>query len=261
VRRATEVHFGGTLPEGVTGTAHWFINTRWVSQWHRSHDLSQCHTQRRLFIHTRQVWHARFSLSWNCYLTTSPVTEPYHRWPRHSICSNIRSNVTSPPTQWQIYERHRLTKILRKTSLCLTNQALRHEGVRRSGCIDPQFLDLGTSWRWVVSFMPPAALSPGRVSPVPIGYEAGWALEPVWMLQRSENSWLYRDSNSDPSAVQSVASRHTGCAIPARKNTTYASLFPPPELHVQPIVTVLLPKHLLCKVVPVLMKAYGGVDV
>jgi hypothetical protein len=34
-----------------------------------------------------------------------------------------------------------------KLSLCLTNQALRHEDVWRSGCIDPHFLDLGTSWR------------------------------------------------------------------------------------------------------------------
>jgi hypothetical protein len=41
-----------------------------------------------------------------------------------------------------------------KLSLCLTNWALRHEGVWGSGCIDPHFLDLGTSWRWVVSFTP-----------------------------------------------------------------------------------------------------------
>jgi hypothetical protein len=34
-----------------------------------------------------------------------------------------------------------------KLSLCLTNQALRHDGVWGSGCIDPHFLDLGTSWR------------------------------------------------------------------------------------------------------------------
>jgi hypothetical protein len=37
-------------------------------------------------------------------------------------------------------------------SLCLNKQALHHEGVWGSGCIDPHFLDLGTSWRWVVSF-------------------------------------------------------------------------------------------------------------
>jgi hypothetical protein len=39
-------------------------------------------------------------------------------------------------------------------SLCLTNKALHHEGVWGSGCIDPGFLDLGTWWRWVVSFTP-----------------------------------------------------------------------------------------------------------
>jgi hypothetical protein len=31
---------------------------------------------------------------------------------------------------------------------------LRHEGVWGSGCIHPRFLDLATSWRWVVSFTP-----------------------------------------------------------------------------------------------------------
>jgi hypothetical protein len=31
-----------------------------------------------------------------------------------------------------------------KLSLCLTNLALRHEGVWGSQCIDPHFLDLGT---------------------------------------------------------------------------------------------------------------------
>jgi hypothetical protein len=34
-----------------------------------------------------------------------------------------------------------------KLSMCLINKALRHEDVWGSGCIDPRFLDLGTSWR------------------------------------------------------------------------------------------------------------------
>jgi hypothetical protein len=34
-----------------------------------------------------------------------------------------------------------------KLSVCLTNYALRHEGVWESECIDPYFLDLGTNWR------------------------------------------------------------------------------------------------------------------
>jgi hypothetical protein len=36
-----------------------------------------------------------------------------------------------------------------KLSLCFTNEALCHEGVWGSGCIDPHFLDLGTIWRWI----------------------------------------------------------------------------------------------------------------
>jgi hypothetical protein len=34
-----------------------------------------------------------------------------------------------------------------KLSLFLTNYAPRHEGIWRSGCIDPHFLDLSSSWR------------------------------------------------------------------------------------------------------------------
>jgi hypothetical protein len=57
----------------------------------------------------------------------------------------------------------------------------------------------------------PAALPPGKERPVPIGYEIGWTPEPVWTTWRRP----YRDSYSDPSAVQPVASRYTDCAVPA----------------------------------------------
>jgi hypothetical protein len=50
-----------------------------------------------------------------------------------------------------------------------------------------------------------AALLPGKKNPVPIGYEAGWASEPVWTTWRGEKSCLYRDVNSYPSAVQNVS--------------------------------------------------------
>jgi hypothetical protein len=36
--------------------------------------------------------------------------------------------------------------------VCLTTKALRHNGVWESGCVDPRILDLGISWRRVVSF-------------------------------------------------------------------------------------------------------------
>jgi hypothetical protein len=68
-----------------------------------------------------------------------------------------------------------------------------------------------------------AALSPGKEPPVPIGQEAGWAPEPVWTTWIGEKSFPYRDSNSDPSIVQPVASRCTDCAIPAPRLWTNRS--------------------------------------
>jgi hypothetical protein len=41
-----------------------------------------------------------------------------------------------------------------KLSLCLTNYALLHEDVWGNGCMDPRILDLGTSFRSVVSLTP-----------------------------------------------------------------------------------------------------------
>jgi hypothetical protein len=35
---------------------------------------------------------------------------------------------------------------------------------------------------------PGRALPPGKEPPVPIGQEAGWALEPVWMQRLEENT-------------------------------------------------------------------------
>jgi hypothetical protein len=64
-------------------------------------------------------------------------------------------------------------------------------------------------------FHAPAALPSWKEPPVPIGKEAGWAPEPVWATWRRENSGSYRDSKSDPSAVQPVASCYTDCALPA----------------------------------------------
>jgi hypothetical protein len=61
-----------------------------------------------------------------------------------------------------------------KLSLCLTNQALRHEGVWGSGCIDPHFFDLGTSWRWVVSFTPLPLYPRGKSPPPSTNWIGGW---------------------------------------------------------------------------------------
>jgi hypothetical protein len=66
----------------------------------------------------------------------------------------------------------------------------------------------------------PAALSPRKAPTAPIGNEVGCAPEPVWTTPKREDSCPYRDSNSDPSVVQPVASRYTDCAIPALATTT-----------------------------------------
>jgi hypothetical protein len=60
-----------------------------------------------------------------------------------------------------------------------------------------------------------AALPLEKEPPVPIGWEAGWATEPVWTLWRREHCWPYWDLNSDTSVFQPVASRYTDYAIPA----------------------------------------------
>jgi hypothetical protein len=56
-----------------------------------------------------------------------------------------------------------------KFFLRLTNKALRHENVwGGGGSIDPRFLDLDTSWKWVVNSTPRPLYPRGR-APVPIG--------------------------------------------------------------------------------------------
>jgi hypothetical protein len=53
-------------------------------------------------------------------------------------------------TQTRLVKAYKGNKV--KLPLCLTNYALRHEDVWGSGFIDSHFLDLGTNWKWVVSF-------------------------------------------------------------------------------------------------------------
>jgi hypothetical protein len=42
------------------------------------------------------------------------------------------------------------------------NEVPCHKDVLGNWAIDPYILNLGTRWRWVASFMPPAALSQGK---------------------------------------------------------------------------------------------------
>jgi hypothetical protein len=73
----------------------------------------------------------------------------------------------------------------------------------------------------------PAALPQGKEPSVPIGQEVGWAPEPVLTTWRKENSWPYRDSNSNPSVAQLVASLYTVYAISAPLICKYIYYFLP----------------------------------
>jgi hypothetical protein len=61
----------------------------------------------------------------------------------------------------------------------------------------------------------PGRFTPGERAPC-THWIGGWVdLRASLDDLRRENSWPYRDSNSDPSVVQPVASRYTDYAIPA----------------------------------------------
>jgi hypothetical protein len=81
--------------------------------------------------------------------------------------------------------------------------------------MDSHFLDLGTSWKWVVSFTPLPLYPRGKSPRYQFYTRLGRPPAPVWTTWRRENSWPYRDSNSDSSVVQPVASRYTDYTIPA----------------------------------------------
>jgi hypothetical protein len=68
---------------------------------------------------------------------------------------------------------------------------------------------------WVVSFTPQPLYSRRKSTPYPFDRRLSGPQCRSWTLWRRENSWSYRDSNTDPSVVRPVASRHTDCAIAA----------------------------------------------
>jgi hypothetical protein len=91
-----------------------------------------------------------------------------------------------------------------------------------SGCTVPCFLDLGTSWRWVVSFMPQPLYPRGKSSQYPLDRRLSGPQSQTW---RWENSWPYRHSDSNPSVIQPLASHYTNCANLASINNTVTANF------------------------------------
>jgi hypothetical protein len=102
---------------------------------------------------------------------------------------------------------------------------------------NPTWPHLGSNTDHRCEKSPTNRLSCGTVPlyPPPIGQDVGWTPEPVWRKWRRENSWPYRDSNSDSSVIQLVASRCTG----------YATATPEEPLSVHPPLWSIYGSHRL----------------
>jgi hypothetical protein len=73
-------------------------------------------------------------------------------------------------------------------------------------------LDLRSRCRWVDSFTPQPLYPWGKLPLVPTGQEAGWNLEPAWMLQNREKSCHCWELNP---GIQPIAHHYTDWCIPA----------------------------------------------
>jgi hypothetical protein len=101
-----------------------------------------------------------------------------------------------------------MTWIGLKLSLCLINKALRCEDVWGNGCIDPHFLDLGSSRRWVINFEP-RSLYPRY----PMCRRLGGTQDRSGPRGEEKILQLIGTLNSDPSLVYLATSCYTGWAI------------------------------------------------
>jgi hypothetical protein len=95
------------------------------------------------------------------------------------------------------------------------NKARRHEGILGSGGIAPCILDLGTRWRWVVSFMPrllsPQGRAPGTYW---IGDWVGPRVVLDMMVKREITSPCWELNPRIP-IIQPIAQCYTNWAITA----------------------------------------------
>jgi hypothetical protein len=78
----------------------------------------------------------------------------------------------------------------------------------------------------VVSFTPQQLYPRGKSPWYPLDRRLGGPPEPVWMTWRRENSWVYRDSNSNPLVIQPIAVHYTNYDIPTAEDVIKKTPFP-----------------------------------
>jgi hypothetical protein len=115
-------------------------------------------------------------------------------------------------------------KVKVKLSLCLT----KHHAMKTywgSGGIAPRILDLGTRWRWVVSFTPQPLYPRGKSPWYPLDRRLGGPQSRSGRGGEEKNSHSRRESNPRTPIVQPVAQRYTDWA--EVKNAWSCTFIPP----------------------------------
>jgi hypothetical protein len=106
------------------------------------------------------------------------VNRPWVKWPRNrcSAPGSCKRSFCTRQSSNRLYDSSNLLSdryidcVCKKVnlSLCLNNWTLLHESVWGSGCIDPYFLDLGTSLEVCGQLHASAALLPRKSSRYPL---------------------------------------------------------------------------------------------
>jgi hypothetical protein len=140
------------------------------------------------------------------------------------------TNRTSGRRQTEIYVRGPVVpqiwpwQLPSTASLYLTNYT-RREGVWGSGCIDPRFLDLDTSWRWVVGLTTLPLHPRGKSPRYPLDMRLGGPQNRYGPRKEEKILDTTGTRTLTPSAVQPVASRYTDYVIPTHLQDYCKSLF------------------------------------
>jgi hypothetical protein len=88
---------------------------------------------------------------------------------------------------------------LKSTTRSRKGIALRHDDVWGSGCIDPRILDLGTSWRWVITFTPQLLYSRGKS----LWYTSDRRLDGP----QNRSGWRREEKNIAPNGTRAPSTR------------------------------------------------------
>jgi hypothetical protein len=115
-------------------------------------------SQHALTVCELQVQTAHMYVGINCTLHVNFITN----WENTRLCSGLRQQCFNLDVQ-----------SIKGKFVPVLNEAPRHEDVLGSGGIAPHIFDLGTTWRWVVSFTPRPLYLQGKIPWYPLDRRLG----------------------------------------------------------------------------------------